>query len=100
MEEYELKTWRCERSSARLVNVDGHAWASALDLRPCNWCPSFDLEGPVVNVGYGAPREIDAVRANLPGAVAVMFLAFEPFTTPVPHTAPNTTAPPTGRNGI
>ena len=67
------------------MNVDSHARAGALDLFPSNWCPSCDLEGPVVDVGYGTPREIDAVRANLPGPVGVMFLAFEPFTTPIPH---------------
>jgi hypothetical protein len=56
----------------------------ALDVLPFIGCP-FRLEAEVVDLGHGTPREIAAVIDRLPGAVALMNMAYEPFTTPVPH---------------
>ena len=86
VEEYDLDTWKWDAAEARLLDVAGHAAADPLDLLPFNRCPPCDLVATVVDVGSGTPREIDAVRARLPGSVAVMVLGYEPFTTPIPHT--------------
>lgn len=80
LEEFELQTWSWSRAEARVVE-DGRAVA----LLPFNRCPACCVEGPLVDAGYGTSTEVDAVRSRLPGAVAVMYLGFEPFTTPVPH---------------
>lgn len=86
VEEYDVDTWKWDSAEARLLAVDGHAASAPIDLLPFNRCQPCGLEGPVVDVGYGTPREIDAVKDLLPRAIAVMFLAYEPFTTPIPHT--------------
>ena len=80
LEAFQLETWVWSRAEAGVVE-DGRA----IDILPFNRCPSFCVEGPVVDVGYGTPREIEAVRDRLRGAVAVMSLGYEPFTTPIPH---------------
>ncbi|MDA0749021.1 MAG: M28 family peptidase, partial [bacterium] len=80
LEEYELDTWAWTRAEARVVE-DGRK----IDILPFNRCPAFQIEGRIVDVGYGTPREMGAVQDLLRGSVAVMYLAFEPFTTPVHH---------------
>lgn len=79
-EEFQLETWAWRSAEARLLPGD-----RAMDLLPFNRCPPCSVRGLVVDVGYGTLREIDVVREKLPGAVAVMYLAYEPFTTPIPH---------------
>ncbi len=78
VEEYEMDTWSWSAAGATLEN------GRELDLLPVIWCPSFDVEAPVVDVGFGTGREI-AAAAGLPGAVAVMALVHAPFTRPSPH---------------
>jgi hypothetical protein len=80
VEEYPLDTWSWHKAEARVVK-DGRT----IDLLPFNRCPSCDLQAAIVDVGYGTPREIEAARTNLSGAVAVMAMAHEPFTRPLPH---------------
>jgi hypothetical protein len=80
LEEFSLDTWAWHEAEARIVE-DGRP----IDLLPFNRCPPCDLQAPLVDVGYGTEREIDAARASLPGAAAVMALAHEPFTEPIPH---------------
>jgi len=53
---------------------------------PLTCCPSFRLDAEVVDLSHGTPREIAAVIDRFPGAVALMNMAYEPFTTPVPYT--------------
>jgi hypothetical protein len=55
-----------------------------LDLRPFNRCPPCKITAPVVDVQFGTERHVEAARSALPGAIAVMNIAYEPFTTPVP----------------
>ena len=45
-------------------------------------CPPLDLNAPLVDVGFGMPHELGAVRDRLRGAVAVMNVGLEPFSTP------------------
>ncbi|MEX0762146.1 MAG: M28 family metallopeptidase [Dehalococcoidia bacterium] len=79
LEEFQLDTWEWSRAEARGVDEDSRP----IDLLPFNRCPPFSVTAPIVDVGFGTPREIDASRANLPGSVAVLALGFEPFTEPV-----------------
>lgn len=80
LEEYELQTWAWDRAEARVVES-----GREIDLLPFKRCPPFSVEGAIVDVGYGTRREIEQAGDRLRGGVAVMYLAFEPFTAPVPH---------------
>ena len=80
LEQYPVETWALDAYEAVLVE-DG----ISIPILPANRCPTFETQGPLVDVGFGTLREIEAAGNNLPGAVAVMRLAQEPFTTPVPH---------------
>ena len=79
-EEVALDTWAWHGAEAQVVE-DGHP----IDVLPFNRCPPCDLQAALVDVGYGTPREIEAAQTRLPGAVAVMALAYEPFTQAIPH---------------
>ncbi len=80
LEEFELNTWSWDRVEATAIPGD-----IPIDVLPFNRCPSASVEAPIVDVGFGTPREIDTAGSRLSGAIAVMSLGFEPFTTPVPH---------------
>ncbi|HIL10155.1 MAG TPA: hypothetical protein EYG11_15760, partial [Candidatus Latescibacteria bacterium] len=77
LEEFELNTWAHGQAEARVDDV-------AIDLLPYNRCPACALEGPIVDAGFGTEHDLDKVRDQLKGRIAVMHLAMEPFTTPVP----------------
>ena len=77
LEEFELSTWAYHRAEATVGDV-------AIDLLPYNRCPPCDLQAPIVHAGYGTEHEIDRVRGQLKGSIAVMRLALEPFTAPSP----------------
>jgi hypothetical protein len=77
LEEFELATWSYDKAEAVLADE-----GLCIDLLPFNRCPPCSLEAPIAYVGYGTEREIAA--APLAGAIAVMRIAYEPFTTPVP----------------
>jgi hypothetical protein len=79
VEEFDIASWSWSKADVRIV--DG----PALDVLPIIGCPSFRLETEVVDVGHGTPREIAELTDRLPGAVALMNMAYEPFTIPVPH---------------
>ena len=72
-----LNTWAYERAKATVGDME-------IDLLPYNRCPPCDLEARIVNAGYGTEHEIDRVRGQLKGSIAVMHLALEPFTAPSP----------------
>jgi len=80
LEPYEMDTWAWDDGDARLVEE-----GTKIDMLPFNFCPPVDINAPLVDVGYGTPREVSAAAAQLPGAVAIMALRFEPFTEPIPH---------------
>jgi hypothetical protein len=80
LETFTLQTWDYEKAEAVLVGEE-----LKIDLLLFNRCPPCRLEAPLINTGYGTAREIDTLREKLPGAIALMHLAYEPFTTPVPH---------------
>lgn len=82
LEEYSLNTWQLEHHEALLVED-----AVQLPILPFNRCPPFQAEARLVDVGFGTPHLIDAVRELLSGAIVIMTLGFEPFTTPIPHGA-------------
>jgi aminopeptidase YwaD len=79
VEEFDMACWAWSKADVHIV--DG----PALDVLPFIGCPSFALQAPVVDVGHGTPREIAAVADSLPGAIALMTMGYESFTTPVPH---------------
>lgn len=77
-EGFQLQTWAWDRAEAWLVEDE-----RPVDLLPFNRCPSFSHQGPLVDVGYGTLHEIDHVREQLPGAIAVTLMGYQPFTPPV-----------------
>ncbi len=79
-EEFELDTWSWSTADARLGADD-----LELDVLPFIRCPSFGVEGLVVDVGFGTRREVEDRKSQLPGTIAVMAMAYEPFTAPEPH---------------
>ncbi len=91
LEEFELDSWSCARAEARTVPGD-----APVDVLPFNRCPSLNVQAPIIDVGFGTPREIEAVHDRLSGAIAVMSLAYEPFTTPIPHSKRLTSLAETG----
>ena len=79
-QEFALRTWSHNLAEARLLPE-----STSIDLAPAIGCPTFSVRAPIVDVGYGTAYEIEqAARAGLHGAVAVMNLAYQPFTEPVP----------------
>ncbi|MAG36657.1 MAG: hypothetical protein CL878_10520 [Dehalococcoidia bacterium] len=79
LEDFPLDTWEHGLAEASLVESDRQ-----IDLLPFLFCPAVDLRGPILDLGFGMPHELEAVRERLPGAVAVVNLAAEPFTEPKP----------------
>ena len=77
VENYEMDTWSWSTAEATLDS--GHE----LDVLPLIWCPSFELTARVVDIGFGTPREITAA-SNLRGTIAIVDMAHEPFTSPIP----------------
>lgn len=77
LKEFALNTWEYNRAEATVGEVK-------IDLLPYNRCPPCDLQAPIVHAGYGTAHEIDRVRGQLNGSIAVMHLALEPFTAPSP----------------
>lgn len=77
LEEFALDTWAYNRAEATVGDAK-------IDLLPYNRCPPCDLQAPIVHAGYGTEHEIDRVRGQLTGSIAVMYLALEPFTAPSP----------------
>lgn len=81
-EAFDLQTWSYSAATANTVSEK-----RAIDILPFNRCPPINLQARLVDVGFGTPREIDAVSADLPGSIAIMAMAFEPFTPPLPHSS-------------
>lgn len=77
LEEFALPTWAYACAEARLDS-------RSIDLRPFNRCPPCQISAPIVDVHFGTVRDLAAAGAELTGAIAVMNIAYEPFTTPVP----------------
>jgi hypothetical protein len=80
VEEFQLDTWAWSKAEARVMPDE-----RPIDLLPFLRCPTFSVQGPIVDVGFGTPHELEGVRERLAGAIAVMFLVYEPFTSPIPH---------------
>ena len=81
LEEFPLDTW--DYASAHLSVLET---GRALAVRPFLRCPQVDLTAPLVDAGYGTEREIARLGQQMRGAIAIMTLAPEPFTSPLPHT--------------
>ncbi|WP_276252457.1 M28 family metallopeptidase [Halomontanus rarus] len=66
-ESFPMRRW--ERGTTELAVVEPVERSFPAIALP--YSPAGDLEGPVVDVGYGTPEEIDAVGDELQGAIAV-----------------------------
>lgn len=77
LEEFPLHSWRHGPATATLTTDD-----QAVHILPFNRCPPVTLTAPLVDVGFGTPREVADAQAQLPGAIAIMALVNEPFTAP------------------
>lgn len=82
LEEFQLDSW--DYSSASLTAIGS---GESLEIRPFLRCPETDVTAPVIDLGYGTRRELDLAGDSVRGAIVAMFLAPEPFTPPLPHTA-------------
>lgn len=84
LEEYPLETWAWEQADSRLAQATISDAGGDVAFLPFHRCPTFAVDAPLVDVGFGTAREIEQKRARLDDAVAVMAQGFEPFTTPTP----------------
>lgn len=82
LEQFQLDTW--DYSSGTLA-ISGSG--ESLEIKPFLRCPAIEITAPVIDLGYGTPREIEAAGSAVTGAIVVMTLAPEPFTPPMPLTA-------------
>jgi hypothetical protein len=80
LEAFQMDTWAFTRAEAKVIQDD-----RPIGVLPFMRCPSFSVQARIVDVGFGTPREIDLVKEKLPGSIAIMFQAYEPFTTPIHH---------------
>lgn len=81
LEEFELDTWEHGACTATIVGR-GERVERGVTILPMLRCPPLDLAAPLADVGFGMPHELDPVRDRLRGAVAVMNVGLEPFSTP------------------
>lgn len=83
VEPFALDSW--ESKSARIkidIRADWHP-----DVRPALFCPSVDVSGQLINVGFGAPHDLAANKRELRGAIVLVDAALEPFSTPIAFSA-------------
>lgn len=81
---------RLEEFDLRTVHVDSAFLAAdgrRLDVRPCLFCPSVDVEAPIIDVGYAMPHELEQAADRLRGCIALFRTELEPFSPPRPYTA-------------
>ncbi len=78
-EAFDLKAWDYSICEGRIVEDD-----LPISVVPMIHCPPIDIRAPLVDVGFGMPHEIKSRRQSLPGSIAVIENADEPFTAPVP----------------
>lgn len=78
LEPFELDTWAWD--GINLLDSDG----VSIRALPFNRCPACHIQSPLVDVGYGTHHERHHVGNSLQGAMALMHLEYEPFTTPIP----------------
>ena len=79
LEEFELKAWDYSDCEGRIVEDD-----RPISLVPMIHCPPVDMTAPLVDVGFGMPHEIEACAVSLPGSIAVVQNADEPFSDRIP----------------
>lgn len=76
-EEYTLHTWMPQSYHAIVVEE-----SSSVAILPFLRCPTCDVTGPIVDVGFGTGHILEDAAAKLPGAIAVVNLGLEPFSPP------------------
>lgn len=76
-EEFTLHTWMPKSYHAQIVED-----TSSVAILPFLRCPTCDVTGPIVDVGFGTAHVLENVAAKLPGAIAVVNLGLEPFSAP------------------
>lgn len=79
LERYTLNTWDYIRADALLLEEE-----RAVDILPFLRCPPCQITSVLVDVGFGTEHELADQQANVPGAIAIVALGYEPFTAPVP----------------
>ena len=82
VESFTLNTMRSTASS--LTVIDEPPWEA--DIRPSLFCPTIDIEAPLVDVGFGMHHELEKVQSRLAGSIVLIETGFEPFSDPVPLT--------------
>jgi hypothetical protein len=82
IEEFPLRTVDCKGASLAVVGERSRR----LDVRPCLFCPTVDVEAPLIDVGFGMPHELDRVGDRLSDAIVLLKIELEPFSAPRPYT--------------
>jgi hypothetical protein len=81
VEEFDFVSWSWSRANAWVLADQADRFD--LDILPFIRCPSFRVDAQIVDVGFGTQREIDKA-GPLNGRVAIMAMAHEPFSEPIP----------------
>ena len=78
IEAFSMDSWEASSSGISIVNEQERS----IDARASLFCPSTNTKASLVNVGYGMDHEVQQVRDDLKGAVALISSGYEPFSTP------------------
>ncbi len=82
LEEFDLRTIDLATARLSLIGPGNRE----LDVRPCLFCPSINVEAPVVDVGFAMPHEVERAAERLRGSVVLFRSELEPFSAPRPYT--------------
>jgi Zn-dependent M28 family amino/carboxypeptidase len=69
IDEFPMQHWQRGRTEFAVSEDGGHSEGRSFEALALPYCPPGDVEGPLIDVGYGTPGEID--DADLRGAIAV-----------------------------
>jgi hypothetical protein len=81
-EEFTLHTWMPQSYHAHVEEENGAGKVNSIAILPFLRCPTCDVSGPLVDVGYGTAHLLEDAAAKLPWAIAVINLGLEPFSPP------------------
>ncbi|MCA9109483.1 MAG: M28 family peptidase [Planctomycetaceae bacterium] len=77
IEPFDLQSWECNQASLAIGENQ------RLEVRPCMFCPSVNVSGELIDVGFGMPHDLDQIPKELiKGKIALIDAGHEPFSEP------------------